>query len=150
MWPPRMCSTGRKMTIPFILLISLGSLELSGCGRTPHGPRRLELPTSGSQSPRESPAANPDESEFLGTVTSIKQTGSPDPRLWWVVTLSVDKVTSGSLPMKTFQIAIHSPSLEHVELGHQYRIAVSRSEAGYRTGEHPFFPLDWRNALGPK
>ena len=41
--------------------------------------------------------------------------------------------------METFQLAIHSPSQEGVELGHQYRISVRRSEAGYDyCGQHPW------------
>ena len=144
-----MCSTGRKMMIPLILLTSLGSLSSSGCGQRTHGPRRLEPPTSGSQSPREPPSANPDEVELVATVTSIEPNPAPRRLLRWVVTLSVDNVIGGSFPMKTFQIAIHSPSDERVEVGHQYRITARKSNDGYDIGEHPFWPPAYRNSAGP-
>jgi len=72
--------------------------------------------------------ANSDETVFLGTVTRIDNTGhTRNPLLWWVVTLKIDKMVQGSLAMETFQLAIHSPSQEGVELGHQYRISVRKS-----------------------
>jgi hypothetical protein len=58
------------------------------------------------------------------------------------VTLKIDKVIQGSLPMETLQLAIHSPSQEGVELGHQYRISVRKSEVGYDyRGRHPWIPV---------
>jgi hypothetical protein len=81
----------------------------------------------------------PDETVFLGTVARIDNLGhTPDPFLRYVVTLKMDKVIRGRLPMDTFQLAIHSPSREGVELGHRYRISVRRSGAGYvYCGPHP-------------
>ena len=85
----------------------------------------------------------PAETVFLGTVTRIDNVGhTPDPFMRWVVTLKIGKVIQGSLPMETFQLAIHSPSQEGVELGHQYRISVRRSGAGYAyCGRHPWLPV---------
>jgi hypothetical protein len=40
-------------------------------------------------------------------------------RLEWVVTLKIDNMIQGRLPMETFQLAIHSPSQEGVESGRQ-------------------------------
>jgi hypothetical protein len=58
------------------------------------------------------------------------------------VTLKIDKMIQGSLPMEKFQVAIHSPSREGVELGHQYRISVRKSEAAYDyCGRHPWLPV---------
>ncbi len=93
-----------------------------------------------------------EETVFLGTVTRIDNVGGAtlDPRLGWVVTLKIDKVIQGRLPMETFQLAIHSPSQEGVELDHQYRISVRRSGAGYDYCG----PLRWLSvppdSLGPK
>jgi hypothetical protein len=58
------------------------------------------------------------------------------------VTLKIDKMIQGRLPMERFQLAIHSPSQEGVELGHLYRISVRKSEAGYDyCGRHPWLPV---------
>jgi hypothetical protein len=86
---------------------------------------------------------NSDETVFLGTVTRIDNTGlAYDPYLRWVVTLKIDKMIQGSLAMETFQLAIHSPSREGVELGHQFRISVRKSKAGYDyCGRHPWLPV---------
>ena len=87
--------------------------------------------------------SEPDETAFLGTVTRIDNLGhTPDPFLRYVVTLKIDKVIQGSLPMQTLQLAIHSPSREGVELSHQYRISVRRSGVGYAYyGPHPWLPV---------
>jgi hypothetical protein len=84
-----------------------------------------------------------DEAVFLGTVTRIDNIGhARNPLLRWVVTLKIDKLIQGRLPMDTFQLAIHSPSREGVELGHQYRISVRKSKAGYDyCGQHPWLPV---------
>jgi hypothetical protein len=88
-------------------------------------------------------ANQPDESVFHGTVTRIDIIGhTHNPLLRWVVTLKIDKMIRGSLPVATFQLAIHSPSQEGVELGHQYRISVRKSKAGYDyCGSHPWLPI---------
>jgi hypothetical protein len=92
-----------------------------------------------------------EETLFLGTVTRIDNVGgaTDDPRLRWVVTLKIDKVIQGRLPMETFQLAIHSPSQEGVELGRQYRISVRRISAGYDyCGLHPWLRVP-PDSLGP-
>jgi hypothetical protein len=96
-------------------------------------------------------ANEPDETVFLGTVTRIDNMGdTPDPFLRYLVTLKIDNVIRGRLPMETFQLAIHSPSQEGVELGHQYRIPVRRSRAGYDyCGPHPWLLVP-PDSLGPK
>jgi hypothetical protein len=94
-----------------------------------------------------------EETVFLGTVTRIDNVGGAADhrsRLGWVVTLKIDNVIQGRLPMEAFQLAIHSPSQEGVELGRQYRISVQRISTGYDyCGPHP-----WRRVppdlLGPK
>ncbi len=92
-----------------------------------------------------------EETVFLGTVTRIDNVGDTlGPSLWWVVTLKIDKVIQGRLPKETFQLAIHSPSQEGVELGRQYRISVRRISAGYNyCGPHPWLPVP-PDSLGPK
>ncbi len=92
-----------------------------------------------------------DETVFLGTVTRIDNMDQgPDSFVRWVVTLTIDKVIQGSLPMETFQLAIHSPSQEGVESGHQYRISVRRSGSEYAyCGRHPWLPVP-PDSLGPK
>jgi len=117
----------------------------------------VEIDTSGKPVRRESRGhgervtSEPDEAVFLGTVTRIDNLGHiPDPFLRYVVTLKIDKVTQGSLPMETFQLAIHSPSREGVELGQRYRISVRRSGAGYAyCGPHPWLSVP-PESLGPK
>jgi hypothetical protein len=109
----------------------------------------VEVDTSGKRVRRESRGdgervtSEPDETAFLGTVTRIDNLGhTPDPFLRYVVTLKIDKVIQGSLPMQTFQLAIHSPTREGVELSHQYRISVRRRGVGYAyCGPHPWLPV---------
>ena len=91
----------------------------------------------------EAPAVNADEIEFVGTVTSIEIRDTGDPSRQWVVTLKVGKMIRGNLPLRTFELAVHSPSREWIESGRQYRISVRKSEGGYDyCGRHP-----WRPAL---
>jgi hypothetical protein len=87
-------------------------------------PRPAERFTPHPEGQANSTPPNSDERVFLGTVTRIDNTGHTNPLLWWVVTLKIDKMIQGSLPTETFQLAIHSPSREGVESGHQYRISV--------------------------
>jgi hypothetical protein len=92
-----------------------------------------------------------EETVLLGTVTTIDNVGRTlGPGLGWVVTLKIDKVIQGRLPMETFQLAIHSPSQEGVESGRQYRISVRRISAGYNyCGPHPWLRVP-PDSLGPK
>jgi len=94
-----------------------------------------------------------EETVFLGTVTRIDNVGDATDhrsRLGWVVTLKIDTVIQGRVPMERFQLAIHSPSQEGVELGRQYRISVRRSSAGYDyCGPHPWLRVP-PDSLGPK
>ena len=81
----------------------------------------------------------PADTVFLGTVTRIDIGRKSDPFVRWAVTLKIDKVIQGSLPMRTFQLAINSPSQEGVELRQQYRLSVRRSADGYAyCGRHPW------------
>jgi hypothetical protein len=109
----------------------------------------VKVDTSGKQVRRasrgdgERVTNEPDETVFLGTVTRIDNLGhTPDPVLRYVVTLKIDKVIRGRLPIETFQLGIHSPSREGVELGHRYRISVRRSGARYDyCGPRPWRPI---------
>ena len=106
----------------------------------PRPPERLAPHLEGQA---KSTPVNSDEPVFLGTVMRIDNTGlTYDPLLRWVVTLNIDKMIRGSLSMVTFQRAVHSPSREGIELGHQYRISVRKSETGYAyCGRHPWLPV---------
>ena len=134
--------TARRMMSLVAFGLTLGAVALWVNGERLRRPRPAERFAPHPEGQANSIPANSDETVFLGTVTRIDNTGdSHDPFLGWVVTLKIDKMIQGSLPRETFQLAIHSPSREGVELGHQYRISVRKSEAGYITaGDTPGFP----------
>jgi hypothetical protein len=99
--------------------------------------------------PGSKPGAS-DETTFLGTVTKIDIGNTRHPVLRWVVTLRIDKVINGKLPGETFRLAIHSPSQEGIEPGHQYRMLVRKRGDGYDySGPHPWLDV-LHEAPGPK
>ncbi len=106
-----------------------------------------------SKHPEVQPGSQPATSEetiFLGTVTKIDIGNTRHPVLRWVVTLRIDKVITGELPGETFRLAIHSPSQEGVEPGHQYRMLVRKRGDGYDyCGPHPWLDVV-HDRPGPK
>jgi hypothetical protein len=139
---PRVRLTVRRMMSLVALGLTLGVVVLWASGARLHRPRPAERFTPHPEGQANSTPVNSDEMVFLGTVTRIDNTATQNPLLRWVVTLKIDKMIQGNLPMETFQLAIHSPSQEGVELGHQYRISVRKSGAGYDyCGRHPWLPV---------
>ena len=76
---------------------------------------------------------------LVGTIFSITQGGSD--RKPWIVTIDVEKVVSGDFSGKTFEFAVHSPSISGLQEGHSYTIKATWKGGGYDVDELQWIPL---------
>lgn len=73
---------------------------------------------------------------FVGTVESIEASPLPQSLANWVVTFRVDRIESGNFGGTTFSFRIHSPVKSGLEVGKQYLVEATRTDAGYTVDQY--------------
>jgi hypothetical protein len=86
------------------------------------------------------PAAAASPSKVLVLEGKVVEIGQIDhEQTAWLVTVKVEKVTTGEFSEPTFSFAIHSPAMSGLEKGRSYTVTAVWKNGGYVVD-----PLQWR------